>query len=99
MGNDISKKIFGDNLAENRINEDIRIFPSGKLTKKGGIQEKYLKVNLQKNTNFNLDLLSDFLANRLSAMDDADSLKIGNCKVALKKEEIKNAIQTHLKEI
>lgn len=98
-GNDIDKVIFGKKLNENKINEDIRMFPSGGLTKDGGIQEKYLKVNLKNNNEFNLDLLSDFLAHRLSPMDDADSLKIGNNKVALKKEEIKKALQIHLNEI
>ena len=48
---------------------------------------------------FNLELLSDFLANRLSPIDDADSLKIGNNKVALKKDEIKKALQIHISEI
>jgi hypothetical protein len=98
-GNDIDKIIFGKKLNENKINEDIRIFPSGGLTKDGGIQEKYLKINLKNNSDFNLDLLSDFLAYRLSPMDDADSLKIGSNKVALKKEEIKKALQTHLNEV
>jgi hypothetical protein len=98
-GNDIDKVIFGKKLNENKINEDIRMFPSGGLTKDGGIQEKYLKINLKNNNEFNLDLLSDFLAHRLSPMDDADSLKIGNNKVALKKEEIKKALQIHLNEI
>lgn len=98
-GNDIDKIIFGKKLNENKINEDIRIFPSGGLTKDGGIQEKYLKINLKNNNNFNLDLLSDFLAYRLSPIDDADSLKIGNNKVALKKEEIKKALQIHLNEV
>lgn len=98
-GNDIDKIIFGKKLNENKINEDIRIFPSGGLTKDGGIQEKYLKINLKNNNDFNLDLLSDFLAYRLSPIDDADSLKIGNNKVALKKEEIKKALQIHLNEV
>jgi hypothetical protein len=98
-GNDIDKVIFGKKLKENKINEDIRVFPSGGLTKNGGIQEKYLKVNLKNNNEFNLELLSDFLANRLSPIDDADSLKIGNNKVALKKEEIKKALQIHMSEI
>ena len=98
-GNDIDKVIFGKKLNENKINEDIRIFPSGGLTKDRGIQEKYLKINLKNNNDFNLDLLSDFLAYRLSPIDDADSLKIGSNKVALKKEEIKKALQIHLNEI
>ena len=98
-GNDIDKVIFGKKLNENKINEDIRIFPSGELTKNGGIQEKYLKINLKNNNDFNLELLSDFLSHRLSQIDDADSLKIGNNKVALKKDEIKKALQTHLSEI
>ena len=98
-GNDIDKIIFGKKLKENKINEDIRVFPSGGLTKNGGIQEKYLKVNLKNNNEFNLELLSDFLANRLSPIDDADSLKIGNNKVALKKDEIKKALQIHISEI
>ncbi len=98
-GNDIDNVIFGKKLNENKINEDIRIFPSGGLTKDGGIQEKYLKINLKKNNDFNLDLLSDFLAYRLSPIDDADSLKIGSSKIALKKEEIKKALQIHLNEI
>ncbi len=98
-GNDIDKIIFGKKLKENKINEDIRVFPSGGLTKNGGIQEKYLKVNLKNNNDFNLELLSDFLANRLSPIDDADSLKIGNNKVALKKDEIKKALQIHINEI
>ena len=98
-GNDIDKIIFGKKLKENKINEDIRVFPSGGLTKNGGIQEKYLKVNLKNNNEFNLELLSDFLANRLSPIDDADSLKIGNNKVALKKDEIKKALQIHMSEI
>ena len=98
-GNDIDKIIFGKKLNENKINEDIRIFPSGGLTKDGGIQEKYLKINLKNNNDFNLDLLSDFLAYRLSPMDDADSLKIGSNKVVLKKDEIKKALQIHLSEI
>lgn len=98
-GNDIDKIIFGKKLNENKINEDIRIFPSGGLTKDGGIQEKYLKINLKNNSDFNLDLLSDFLAYRLSPMDDADSLKIGSNKIALKKDEIKKALQIHLSEI
>lgn len=98
-GNDIDNAIFGKKLNENKINEDIRIFPSGGLTKDGGIQEKYLKINLKKNNDFNLDLLSDFLAYRLSPIDDADSLKIGSSKIALKKEEIKKALQIHLNEV
>ena len=98
-GNDIDNVIFGKKLNENKINEDIRIFPSGGITKDGGIQEKYLKINLKNNNDFNLDLLSDFLAYRLSPIDDADSLKIGSNKVALKKEEIKKALQIHLNEI
>ena len=98
-GNDIDNVIFGKKLNENKINEDIRIFPSGGLTKDGGIQEKYLKINLKNNNDFNLDLLSDFLAYRLSPIDDADSLKIGNNKVTLKKEEIKKALQIHLNEV
>ncbi len=98
-GNDIDNVIFGKKLNENRVNEDIRIFPSGGLTKKGGIQEKYLKINLKNNNDFNLELLSDFLSHRLSTIDDADSLKIGNYKIGLKKEEIKKALQTHLNEI
>lgn len=98
-GNDIDKVIFGKKLKENKINEDIRVFPSGGLTKNGGIQEKYLKVNLKNNNDFNLELLSDFLANRLSPIDDADSLKIGNNKVALKKDEIKKALQIYINEI
>ena len=98
-GNDIDNVIFGKKLNENRVNEDIQIFPSGGLTKKGGIQEKYLKINLKNNNDFNLELLSDFLSHRLSSIDDADSLKIGNNKIALKKDEIKKALQTHLNEI
>ena len=98
-GNDIDKIIFGKKLNENKINEDIRIFPSGGLTKDGGIQEKHLKINLKNNSDFNLDLLSDFLAYRLSPLDDADSLKIGSNKVALKKDDIKKALQIHLSEI
>ena len=98
-GNDIDKVIFGKKLKENKINEDIRVFPSGGLTKNGGIQEKYLKVNLKNNNDFNLELLSDFLANRLSPIDYEDSLKIGNNKVALKKDEIKKALQIHISEI
>jgi hypothetical protein len=98
-GNDIDNVIFGKKLNENKINEDIRMFPSGGLTKDGGIQEKYLKVNLKNNNDFNLDLLSDFLAHRLSPIDDVDSLKIGNIKVALKKEEIKKALKIHLNEV
>ena len=98
-GNDIDKIIFGKKLNENKINEDIRIFPSGGLTRDGGIQEKHLKINLKNNSDFNLDLLSDFLAHRLSPIDDADSLKIGNNKVALKKDDIKKALQIHLSEI
>ena len=98
-GNDIDKVIFGKKLNQNKINEDIRIFPSGGLTKKGGIQEKYLKINLKNNNDFNLELLSDFLSHRLSPIDDADSLKIGNNKVALKKDEIKKALQMYINEI
>ena len=98
-GNDIDRIIFGKKLHENKINEDIRIFPSGVLTKEGGIQEKYLKINLKNDSDFNLELLSDFLSHRLSPIDDADSLKIGNNKVALKKDEIKKALQIHLSEI
>lgn len=98
-GNDIDNVIFGKKLNENKINEDIRMFPSGGLTKDGGIQEKYLKVNLKNNNDFNLDLLSDFLAHRLSPIDDANSLKIGNIKVALKKDEIKKALKIHLNEV
>ena len=98
-GNDIDNAIFGKKRNENKVNEDIRIFPSGGLTKKGGIQEKYLKINLKNNNDFNLDLLSDFLAYRLSPIDDADSLKIGSSKIALKKEEIKKALQIHLNEV
>ncbi len=97
-GNDIDNRLFGKKLNENKINEDIRIFPFGGLTKNGGIQEKYLKINLKNNNDFNLELLSDFLDYRLSPMDDADSLKIGNNKVALKKDEIKKALQIHLNE-
>ena len=98
-GNDINHVIFGKKLKENKVNEDIRIFPSGGLTKDKGIQEKYLKINLKNNNDFNLDLLSDFLDYRLTPIDDADSLKIGNNKVALKKEEIKKALQIHLNEV
>ena len=98
-GNDIDRMIFGKKLKENKINEDIRIFPSGGLTKDKGIQEKYLKINLKNNNDFNLDLLSDFLAYRLTPIDDADSLKIGNSKVALKKEEIKKALKIYLDKI
>ncbi len=98
-GNDIDNAIFGKKLKQNNVNEDIRIFPSGGITKNGGIQEKYLKVNLKNNTDFNLELLSDFLSHRLSPIDDADSLKIGNNKVALKKDEIKKALKIHLSEI
>jgi hypothetical protein len=98
-GNDIDNIIFGKKLKENKVNEDIRIFPSGGLTKDGGIQEKYLKINLKNNNDFNLDLLSDFLDHRLSPIDDADSLKIGSNRVALKKEEIKKALIIHLNEI
>ncbi|MFB5638220.1 MAG: hypothetical protein ACE5RF_07400, partial [Nitrosarchaeum sp.] len=64
-----------------------------------GIQEKYLKVNLKNNNDFNVELLSDFLAHRLSSIDDADSLKIGNNKVELKKDVIKKALLIHLNEI
>ena len=98
-GKDIDRMIFGKKLKENKINEDIRIFPSGGLTKDKGIQEKYLKINLKNNNDFNLDLLSDFLAYRLTPIDDADSLKIGNSKVALKKEEIKKALKIYLDKI
>ena len=98
-GNDIDNVIFGKKTDVNQVNEDIRIFPSGGLTKGKGIHEKYLKVNLKNNNDFNLELLSDFLSHRLSPIDDADSLKIGNNKVALKKEEIKKALQIHLNEI
>ena len=98
-GNDIDNVIFGKKQNENKVNEDIRIFPSGGLTKKGGIQEKYLKINLKNNNDFNLELLSDFLSHRLSSIDDADSLKIGNKKVELKKIEIKKALKDHLDEI
>lgn len=98
-GNDIDKAIFGKKLNQNKINEDIRVFPSGGLTKNGGIQEKYLKINLKNDNEFNLELLSDFLSYRLSPIDDADSLKIGNNKVSLKKEDIKNALQDYLIEI
>ncbi len=98
-GNDIDNVIFGEKLNENRVNEDIRIFSFGGLTKKGGIQEKYLKINLKNNNDFNLELLSDFLSHRLSSIDDADSIKIGNDKIALKKDEIKKALQIHLSEI
>jgi hypothetical protein len=98
-GHDIDKVIFGKKSTENKINEDIRIFPSGGLTKKNGIQEKYLKVNLRNNNDFNLDLLSDFLSYRLSSIDDADSLKIGKTIVELKKDEIKKALQTHIIEL
>ena len=98
-GNDIDNAIFGKKRNENKVNEDIRIFPSGGLTKKGGIQEKYLKINLKNNNDFNLELLSDFLSHRLSSIDDADSLKIGSNKIELKKELIKNALQTYLDEI
>jgi hypothetical protein len=35
----------------------------------------------------------------LSSIDDADSLKIGNNKIALKKDEIKKALQIHLSKI
>ena len=98
-GNDIDNIIFGKKLNQNKINEDIRIFPSGGLTKDGGIQEKYLKINLKNNNDFNLELLSDFLSHRLSPIDDADSLKIGNNKIALKKDEIKKALQIHLTEV
>lgn len=97
-GNDIDHVIFGKKL-ENRVNEDIRIFPAGGLTKSKGIQEKYLKINIKNNNDFNLELLSDFLFYRLSSMDDADSLKIGNNRVALNKNEIKKALQIHLNEI
>jgi hypothetical protein len=96
---DIDNVLFGKKLNETQINEDIRIFPSGSLTRHGGIQDKYLKINLKNNTDFNLDLLSDFLSHRLSSVDDADSLKIGDNKVALKKEDIKNALQILLNKI
>jgi hypothetical protein len=98
-GHDIDKVLFGKKFTENKINEDIRIFPSGGLTKKNGIQEKYLKVNLKHNNDFNLELLSDFLSHRLSSIDDADSLKIGDSLVKLDKEKIKKALMTHLIEI
>jgi hypothetical protein len=98
-GNDIDNAIFGKKLKENKVNEDIRIFPSGGLTKGKGIQEKYLKINIKNNNDFNLELLSDFLFYRLSPIDDADSLKIGSSKVELKKEDIKKALQIHLGEI
>ncbi|MBA0908790.1 MAG: hypothetical protein H0Z55_05365 [Nitrosarchaeum sp.] len=98
-GNDIDKVLFGKKLNQNRINEDIRIFPIGGLKKNGGLQEKYIKINLKNNTDFNLDLLSDFLAHRLTPMDDADSLKIGNNTIELKKEKIKSALQMHLDEL
>jgi hypothetical protein len=98
-GRDIDNIIFGKRLNENHINEDIRIFPSGGLLKDGGIQEKYLKINMKNKNEFNLDLLSDFLANRLSPLDDADSIKIGDVKVKLKKNEIKKALQIYLNEI
>ena len=98
-GNDIDNALFGKKRNENKVNEDIRIFPSGGLAKKGGIQEKYLKINLKNNNDFNLELLSDFLSHRLSSIDDADSLKIGTNKVALKKDLIKKALQIHLNEI
>jgi len=97
-GNDIDHVIFGKKL-ENRVNEDIRVFPAGGLTKGKGIQEKYLKINLKNINDFNLELLSDFLFYKLSTMDDADSLKIGNNKVSLNKNEIKNALQIYLNEI
>jgi hypothetical protein len=98
-GHDIDHVIFGKKTTENKINEDIRIFPSGGLTKKNGIQEKYLKVNLRNDNDFNLELLSDFLSYRLSSIDDADSLKIGNNTIAIKKDEIKKALQKHINEI
>ena len=98
-GHDIDHIIFGKKATENKINEDIRIFPSGGLTRKNGIQEKYLKVHLRNNNDFNLELLSDFLSYRLSSIDDADSLKIGNNTIALKKDEIKKALQAHINEI
>jgi hypothetical protein len=98
-GHDIDHVIFGKKATENKINEDIRIFPSGGLTRKNGIQEKYLKINLRNINDFNLELLSDFLSHRLSSIDDADSLKIGNNTIALKKDEIKKALQTHINEI
>jgi len=98
-GNDIDIAIFGKKLNENKINEDMRIFPSGGISKNGGIQEKHLKINLKNNNDFNLDLLSDFLAHKLFPIDDADSIKIGDIKTTLKKEEIKKALEAHLKEI
>jgi len=98
-GNDIDNAIFGKKLMENQVNEDIRIFPSGGLTKGKGIHEKYFKINLKNNNDFNLELLSDFLFYRLSKIDDVDSLKIGINKVALKKDEIKKELQNHLNEI
>ena len=98
-GNDIDNAIFGKKLKENKVNEDIRIFPSGGSTKGKGIQEKYLKINIKNNNDFNLELLSDFLFYRLSPIDDADSVKIGNSKVELKKEDIKKALQIHLNDI
>jgi hypothetical protein len=98
-GHDIDHVIFGKKTTENKINEDIRIFPSGGLTKKNGIQEKYLKVNLRNDNDFNLELLSDFLSYRLSSIDDADSLKIGNNTIAIKKDEIKKALQKYINEI
>lgn len=98
-GKEIDKKIFGKKLNENQISEDIRIFPSGELTKAHGVQEKYLKVNLKNNNEFNLDLLSDFLSHRLSSIDDADSLKIGNSNCEFEKNTIKKALQAYLREI
>lgn len=98
-GNDIDHVIFGKNPTENRVNEDIRIFPAGGLTKGKGVHEKYLKVNIKNINDFNLELLTDFLFYKLSSMDDADSLKIGNQKVLIKKEEIKKALSIHLNEI
>jgi len=98
-GNDIDHRIFGKNQTENRVNEDIRIFPAGGLTKGKGIHEKYLKINIKNNNDFNLELLSDVLVHKLSSIDDADSLKIGNNKVELNKSEIKKALQMHLNEI
>ena len=98
-GNDIDNAIFGKKLNQNNINEDIRIFQAGGLKKDGGIQEKYLKINLKNKNDFNLELLSDYLVYKLSVIDDADSIKIGNNKAALKKDEIKKALQIHLNEI
>jgi hypothetical protein len=98
-GHDIDHAIFGKKATENKINEDIRIFPSGGLTRMKGLQEKYLKLNLRNNNDFNLELLSDFLFHRLSSIDDADSLKIGNNITKLKKDEIKKALQTYITKI